>query len=184
MYVSVGSGSNVGDGMGKLSRAELPKWQAEHPLGAAWGNETDRADVLAFDPEGRNERIFATGIRNCVGMAIDPATGALWCSTNERDRSATICRPTTSPACATARFYGWPWYYIGANEDPRHNGERPDLKDKITVPDVLLQAHSASLRNDLLRGGRSFRPTIAATSSPPSTARGTAASAPATRSSA
>ena len=71
--------------MGKLSGAELQKWQTDQPLGAAWGNETERADVLAFDPLGKNKRIFATGIRNCVGMAIDPSNGTLWCSTNERD---------------------------------------------------------------------------------------------------
>ena len=72
MYVSVGSASNVGDGMGKLSAAELQKWQSDHPLGAAWGNETERADVLAFDPQGQNRRVYATGIRNCVGMAVEP----------------------------------------------------------------------------------------------------------------
>src|SRR4029077_7824680 len=71
--------------MKKLSAAELHAWQSTQPLGAAWGNETDRAAVLAFDPEGKNKRIFATGIRNCVGMAVAPASGELWCSTNERD---------------------------------------------------------------------------------------------------
>ena len=85
MYVSVGSASNVGDAMGKLSASELQAWQSTHPLGAAWGNETDRAAVLAFDPQGKNGHIFATGIRNCVGMAVAPGSGELWCSTNERD---------------------------------------------------------------------------------------------------
>jgi glucose/arabinose dehydrogenase len=145
MYVSVGSGSNVGDAMGRLSTAELQKWQSDRPLGAAWGNETDRADVLAFDPLGRNGRIFATGIRNCVGMAVDPSNGALWCSTNERDGLGNDLPPDYITRVREGAFYGWPWYYIGANEDPRHKGERPDLKDKITIPDVLIQAHSASL---------------------------------------
>jgi glucose/arabinose dehydrogenase len=145
MYVSVGSGSNVGDGMGKLSGAELQKWQTEQPLGAAWGNETERADVLAFDPLGKNKRIFATGIRNCVGMAIDPSNGAVWCSTNERDAIGDNLPPDYITRVRAGAFYGWPWYYIGANEDPRRKDERPDLKDKITIPDVLIQAHSASL---------------------------------------
>jgi glucose/arabinose dehydrogenase len=145
MYVSVGSGSNVGDGMGKLSAAELQKWQSDHPLGAAWGNETERADVLAFDPQGQNSRIYATGIRNCVGMAVQPSNGTVWCSTNERDGLGDNVPPDHITRVREGAFYGWPWYYIGANEDPRHRGERPDLKDKITVPDVLIQAHSASL---------------------------------------
>ena len=85
MYVSVGSGSNVAEDMGKLGGDELHNFVASHPLGATWGDEADRADVLAFDPDGKNERIFATGIRNCVGMAVAPATGTVWCSTNERD---------------------------------------------------------------------------------------------------
>lgn len=72
MYVSVGSGSNVGEGMEMLTGAALQDWQSAHPLGAAWGPETDRADVLTFDPQGKKIGIFATGIRNCVGMAIDP----------------------------------------------------------------------------------------------------------------
>jgi glucose/arabinose dehydrogenase len=145
MYVSVGSASNVGDQMGKLSATELQKWQSDHPLGAAWGNETDRADVLAFDPQGQNRRIYATGIRNCVGMAIEPTGGTIWCSTNERDGLGDNVPTDYIARVRDGGFYGWPWYYIGANEDPRHRGERPDLKDKITVPDVLIQAHSASL---------------------------------------
>jgi glucose/arabinose dehydrogenase len=145
MFVSVGSASNVGDRMGQLSATELQKWQSDHPLGAAWGNETDRADVLAFDPQGQNRRIYATGIRNCVGMAVEPASGTVWCSTNERDGLGDDVPTDYITRVRDGGFYGWPWYYIGANEDPRHRGERPDLKDKITVPDVLIQAHSASL---------------------------------------
>jgi glucose/arabinose dehydrogenase len=124
--------------------AELAKWNAEHPLGAAWGNETDRADVLEFTPEGKNGRVFATGIRNCVGLAVGH-NGDLWCSTNERDSLGDDVPSDYITRVREGAFYGWPWYYIGANEDPRHRGARPDLKDKIAVPDVLLQAHSASL---------------------------------------
>jgi len=152
MFVSVGSGSNVAEDMEKLSGAALQTWAARHPLGATWGPETDRADVLSFDPQGKRMGIFATGIRNCVGMAIDPTNGALWCSTNERDRIGDNLPPDYITRVREGAFYGWPWYYIGANEDPRHKGERPDLKDKITVPDVLIQAHSASLQMTLYEG--------------------------------
>ena len=149
MYVSVGSGSNVADGMDRRSGAELQSWASSHALGATWGNETGRADVLAFDPQGQNERVFASGIRNCVGMAVDmavgPANGTLWCSTNERDALGDNLPPDYITRVRDGAFYGWPWYYIGAHEDPRRKGERPDIADKITVPDVLLQAHSASL---------------------------------------
>ena len=145
MYVSVGSGSNIGTEMQRISPAEAAKWQADHPLGAAWGEETQRADVLAFDPQGKNSRIYATGIRNCVGMAVAPGTGTVWCSTNERDGLGDNVPPDYITRVREGAFYGWPWYYIGANEDPRHRGERPDLKDKVTIPDVLIEAHSASL---------------------------------------
>jgi glucose/arabinose dehydrogenase len=144
MFVSVGSASNAGERMGKLDPAELAAWTSQHPLGTSWGNETNRADVLVFDPDGRNRRIYATGIRNCVGLAVGP-NGNLWCSTNERDSIGDNVPPDYITRVREGAFYGWPWYYIGGNEDPRHKGERPDLKDKVTVPDVLLQAHSASL---------------------------------------
>jgi glucose/arabinose dehydrogenase len=145
MYVSVGSGSNDAEGIGKPGGGESQSFIAGHPLGAAWGSETDRAAVLAFDPDGKNRRVFATGIRNCVGMAVEPSSGGLWCSTNERDGLGDNVPPDYVTRVREGAFYGWPWYYIGANEDPRHRGERPDLKDRITIPDVLIQAHSASL---------------------------------------
>ena len=145
MYVSVGSGSNVAEDMDKLGGHELHYFIASHPLGATWGREAGRADVLTFDPDGKSERILATGIRNCVGMAIAPGTDTVWCSTNERDGLGDNVPPDYITRVRQGAFYRWPWYYIGANEDPRHKGERPDLKDKITIPDVLLQPHSASL---------------------------------------
>jgi glucose/arabinose dehydrogenase len=144
MFVSVGSGSNAGERMGKLDPEALSAWISQHPLGASWGNETDRADVLVFDPDGRDRRIYATGIRNCVGLAIGP-NGGLWCSTNERDSIGDNVPPDYITRVREGAFYGWPWYYIGGNEDPRHKAERPDLKDRVTAPDVLLEAHSASL---------------------------------------
>ena len=145
MYVSVGSGSNAAEDTRRLSATELQSWQSSHALGANWGSEARRADVLAFDAMGKNERIFATGLRNCVGMAVAPLSGALWCSTNERDGLGDNLPPDYITRVREGAFYGWPWYYTGANQDPEHKDERPDLKDKITIPDVLIQAHSASL---------------------------------------
>jgi len=145
MFVSVGSLSNAAEGFSKLDAAALARWQAERPLGAMWGPETNRADVLMFDPAGKDGGVFATGIRNCVTMAIAPGTGELWCSTNERDGLGDNLPPDYITRVREGAFYGWPWYYTGANQDPEHKDERPDLKDKITIPDVLIQAHSASL---------------------------------------
>jgi glucose/arabinose dehydrogenase len=144
MLISVGSSSNDGGGMGEPPGG-LEAWRTQRALGAAWGYELDRAAVLSFDPDGKNQKTFATGIRNCVGLAVQPENGAVWCSTNERDGLGDDLVPDYVTRVKENAFYGWPWYYIGANEDPRHAGERPDLKDKVTVPDVLLQAHSASL---------------------------------------
>jgi Glucose / Sorbosone dehydrogenase len=135
----------TGEAMGKRDAAAIARWEAEHGLGSAWGNETDRAAVLVFDPAGRNRRVFASGLRNCVGLAVHPLTGDLWCSTNERDDLGDDLVPDFITRVRDGAFYGWPWYYLGANEDPRHRGERLDLKDKITIPDVLIQAHSASM---------------------------------------
>jgi glucose/arabinose dehydrogenase len=146
MFVSVGSASNAAEGLGARYPEGLASFEAEHGVGASWGRETDRALVLAFDPDGRGRKTFATGIRNCVGLAVHPQTGDLWCSVNERDGLGDDLVPDYVTRVREGAFYGWPWFYIGANEDPGHRGERPDLKDKVTVPDVLIQAHSASLQ--------------------------------------
>ncbi|MEZ5787171.1 MAG: sorbosone dehydrogenase family protein [Xanthobacteraceae bacterium] len=148
MFVSVGSLSNVSQGGGKLGDLALRQWEAEHGTGATWGSEADRATVLVFDPSGKDQRHFANGVRNCVGMAIHPATDDLWCATNERDGIGDDLPPDYVTRVRDGAFYGWPWYYIGANEDPRHKGARPDLKDKVVIPDVLIQAHSAALGMD------------------------------------
>src|SRR5580704_15863154 len=144
MLVSVGSHSNDAEGMASAPGG-LPSWSDKQPLGAAWGSETDRADVLAFDPDGKRLGVFATGIRNCVGLAIHPTTGDAYCSTNERDGLGDNLVPDYVTRVREGAFYGWPWFYIGSKEDPRHAGQRPDLKGKVTAPDVLIQAHSASL---------------------------------------
>ncbi len=110
--------------------------------------------MLAFDPDGQNERIFATGIRNCVGLAVAPPDGTVWCSTNERDGLGDDTPPDYITRVREGAFYGWPWYYIGAHEDRRRKGERADLAGMITIPDVLLQAHSASLGMTFYDGGQ------------------------------
>jgi glucose/arabinose dehydrogenase len=125
MFVSVGSGSNVAEGD---------------------SDERDRADVLVFDSEGRDRRVFASGLRNCVGLAVHAVTGDLWCSTNERDGLGDDLVPDYITRVRRGGFYGWPWFYLGDHEDPRHAGERPELANTVTVPDVLLQSHSASLQ--------------------------------------
>jgi glucose/arabinose dehydrogenase len=146
MFVSVGSASNVGEGMGSREKGSLSDWEQQHGVGAAWGIETDRAAVLAFDPDGKNRRVFATGLRNCVGLAVHPSTGELWCSVNERDGLGDDLVPDYITRVPQGSLFGWPWYYLGPHEDPRRPGERPELASKITVPDVLIQAHSASMR--------------------------------------
>jgi glucose/arabinose dehydrogenase/cytochrome c2 len=146
MFISVGSGSNVAENMSKKDPQDIPAWEAEHGLGAAWDSETHRADILVTDPEGHEPlHAYATGIRNGVSMAVNPETGELWVSTNERDALGDDLVPDYITRVKEGGFYGWPWYYLGNHEDPRHAGERPDLAGKATVPDVLLQAHSASL---------------------------------------
>jgi glucose/arabinose dehydrogenase len=133
MLVSVGSASNVDD-------------VDTHP------NELHRADVLEFTPDGKFVKVYASGIRNCVGEAINPTTGQLWCSTNERDRLGDNLVPDYITSVKEDGFYGWPWYYIGGHQDPRHAGKHPELKDKVIVPDVLLQPHFASLEMAFYEG--------------------------------
>lgn len=123
LYVSVGSRSNVDDD----------------------DKEHRRANILAFDPDGKNERIFASGIRNPVGLATHPKTGQLWTSVNERDLLGDNLVPDYITHVEEGGFYGWPWFYLGPHVDPRHEGKHPELKNKVIVPDVLLQSHMASI---------------------------------------
>ena len=146
MFISVGSGSNVAEGLSIKSVAEIRSWEAEHGRGSAWGAETNRADILVTDPEGRQPlKTYATGVRNGVGLAVDPRTGDLWVSTNERDALGDNLVPDYITHLKEGSFYGWPWYYMGNHEDPRHAGERPDLAGVAIAPDVPVQSHSASL---------------------------------------
>jgi glucose/arabinose dehydrogenase len=125
MFVSVGSLTNVYEN--------------------ASDNEERRADILTYNPDGTGFKLYATGIRNAVGLAVHPRTGELWCSVNERDGLGDDLVPDYITRVKEGGFYGWPWYYIGPNQDPRHEGARPELRSKVIVPDVLLQSHSASL---------------------------------------
>jgi glucose/arabinose dehydrogenase len=146
MFITVGSGSNVAESMSRKSPEEIARWDARHGQGAGWDAETNRADILVTDPEGHEAlHTFATGIRNGVGIAVDPDTGELWTATNERDGLGDDLVPDYVTRVKAGGFYGWPWYYMGNHEDPRHAGERPDLAGKTITPDVLLQSHSAPL---------------------------------------
>ncbi|HEV2676556.1 MAG TPA: PQQ-dependent sugar dehydrogenase [Aliidongia sp.] len=145
MFVSIGSGSNDAEGLPVRGAEARAAWETTHGVGAAWGAEENKADVLVFTPEGGAPHPYATGLRNCVSLAFEPAHGVPWCVTNERDGLGDNLPPDYATAVRDGGFYGWPWFYIGDHEDPRHKGERPDLAGHLTVPDVLLQPHSAPL---------------------------------------
>jgi glucose/arabinose dehydrogenase len=127
MFVSVGSGSNADD-------------PDTHP------GEKNRADILSFNPDGSDLKVYAYGIRNSGGgLAVDPKTGDVWCSTNERDALGDNLVPDYITHVQEGGFYGWPWWYMGGHQDPRLMGTHPELKDKVITPDVVLQPHNASL---------------------------------------
>jgi glucose/arabinose dehydrogenase len=133
LFVGVGSASNLDD-------------PDTHP------SETHRADILEYTPEGKFVRVYASGIRNPSGIAVDPATGQLWCSVNERDGLGDNLVPDYISHVEENGFYGWPWYYLGGHQDPRLAGKHPELRGKVIVPDVLLQSHSASLQLTFYEG--------------------------------
>jgi glucose/arabinose dehydrogenase len=156
LYFSVGSGGNVALDMFPEPHVvmtpepriinNMAEWLKVRPAGAAWDTEELRADVLSFDPNGKDMKIFATGLRNCSGMTIQPITAQLWCSVNERDELGDNMPFEYATHVVEGGFYGWPWYYNGAHEDSRPASKRPDLKDKVIVGDVFMQAHSAPLQ--------------------------------------
>src|SRR5688572_15876887 len=122
MFVSIGSASNV-------SVEADPR----------------RAAISVYDPNGKNHRIFASGLRNPIGLAWNPKTGELWTAVNERDGLGDDLVPDYATSVKEGGFYGWPYSYIGQNEDPRRKGENPELVKKAILPDVLLTSHSAAL---------------------------------------
>jgi glucose/arabinose dehydrogenase len=108
-------------------------------------SEARRARIFEYTPDGKNERVYAYGIRNPVGLAVHPETGQLWASVNERDELGDHLVPDYVTHVIDGGFYGWPWFYLGDHPDPAHVGAHPELKGKVIVPDVLVQSHSASL---------------------------------------
>jgi glucose/arabinose dehydrogenase len=126
MYVSVGSKSNIDD-------PDTHK------------TEFHRANILEFNPDGSGARVFASGIRNPVGLAFEPKTSRLWTATNERDMLGDDLVPDYTTHVEDNGFYGWPWYYMGKNHDPRLPDSHPDWRAKMLTPDVLIQPHSAPL---------------------------------------
>jgi glucose/arabinose dehydrogenase len=146
LFISVGSATNDAESVDKGTPDSIKAAEAERGLGASWGDEAWRADVLMTSPDGKSGlKSYANGIRNCVGLAVQPDSDQLWCATNERDALGDNLPPDYATSVKPGGFYGWPWFYIGDHQDPRHKGERADLASKITVPDVLIQPHSAPL---------------------------------------
>lgn len=125
IYITVGSGSNV----------------AEHGI----ANEFRRANILEINPDGTGERVYASGLRNPVGMDWAPDNNVLWTAVNERDELGDELVPDYITSVKDGGFYGWPYAYFGKNEDPRRKGENPELVNKTLVPDVAVGSHTASL---------------------------------------
>lgn len=137
IYISVGSGSNVGEnGM-------------EH--------EVRRAAILEINPDGSGERLFASGLRNPVGMDWEPQSGALWTAVNERDELGDALVPDYVTVVNDGGFYGWPYAYWGTTPDPNWEGKHHDLVAKSITPDYALGAHTASLGLAFSRH-KSFKP--------------------------
>ncbi|TFF37975.1 PQQ-dependent sugar dehydrogenase [Mucilaginibacter psychrotolerans] len=125
IFVSVGSGTNI----------------AEHGM----ENERRRANILLINPDGSGETIYGAGLRNPVGMALQPGTGTLYTVVNERDELGDELVPDYLSSVKQGGFYGWPWAYFGQHEDPRPEVKRPDMVKKTLTPDFALGAHTASL---------------------------------------
>jgi glucose/arabinose dehydrogenase len=137
VFIGIGSDSNIDD-------------PDTHP------NEKGRAQIWVMNADGSGARMYAYGIRNAGGgLAVNPTTGQLWCSVNERDELGNNLVPDYITHVEAGGFYGWPYYYLGGNPDPRLMGAHPELKSKAIVPDVLLQAHNASLEM-LFYEGKTF----------------------------
>ncbi|SRX54882.1 sorbosone dehydrogenase family protein [Aequorivita sp. CIP111184] len=125
IYISVGSASNV----------------AEHGM----DEEVRRANILVVDLNGQNEKVYASGLRNPVGMDWNPINGELWTAVNERDKLGDNLVPDYVTSVREGGFYGWPYSYYGQLKDPRMEGKGTDLVAKAIVPDVSVGPHTASL---------------------------------------
>ncbi len=109
-------------------------------------SDSRRAAITICDPDGKNARLYATGLRNPVGLALEPTTGQLWTSVNERDGLGDDLPPDYFTSVKDGGFYGWPYSYIGDNVDPRVKPQKPELVAKAIIPDVLLGSHHAPLQ--------------------------------------
>jgi glucose/arabinose dehydrogenase len=134
LYVTVGSGTDVGE------------QGIEH--------ERLRADILEMNPDGSGMRVFASGMRNPVGLAWEPVSGKLWTAVNERNNLGDNLVPDYITSVQEGGFYGWPYSYFGPHKDPRVTAQRPDLVAKAIVPDMALGAHTASLGLAFCEGER------------------------------
>jgi glucose/arabinose dehydrogenase len=134
LYIAIGSNSNVGE--------------------RGLDQEAGRAAIWELDLATRQHRIFASGLRNPVGMAWEPETGALWTTVNERDELGNDLVPDYLTSVREGGFYGWPYSYFGQHLDPRVQPQRPDLVAQALVPDYALGAHTASLGLAAAQGNR------------------------------
>lgn len=134
LYVGVGSNSNVGEN--------------------GLDNETGRAAIWEIDPQSGRQRIFASGLRNPVGMAWEPVSGELWVAVNERDEIGSDLVPDYMTAVEDGAFYGWPYSYFGQNLDPRLQPQQPQLVKTARSPDYALGPHTASLGLSNAAGSR------------------------------
>ena len=134
IYVTVGSGSNVGEN--------------------GMENEIRRANILEVNPDGTGEKIYASGLRNPVGIDWAPGTNMLWTAVNERDGLGDDLVPDYITSVKEGAFYGWPYSYYGQNEDPRLKGKNPDLVKKAIAPDVPVGSHTASLGLAFYKGNK------------------------------
>lgn len=125
IYITVGSGSNA----------------AENGM----ENEIRRAGILEVNPDGSGEQIYASGLRNPVGVAWAPGTNVLWTAVNERDGLGDDLVPDYITSVKRGGFYGWPYSYFGQHEDPRLKGQHPELVKSAIVPDFAVGSHTASL---------------------------------------
>ena len=145
LFVSIGSASNLGASMPEKKPEDIRAHEKSQGRGAPWGEEENRGVVRVFELQEKKLRNYATGLRNCSGLAMQPGTDNLWCVVNERDHLGPFLVPDFMARVNDGDFFGWPWYYLGANEDPALKGKRPDLKAHVRVPEVLFQAHSSAL---------------------------------------
>lgn len=145
IFLAVASGTNVAGGMPDKTAEEIKTHEKAHGVGAAWGEELDRGVVRVFDPAGKSIRNYATGLRNCSGLAIQAKENQLWCVVIERDHLGPNLVPDMMVRVRDGDFHGWPWFYLNGQEDPAWKGKRPDLQPHVRAPDFMLTPHSSPI---------------------------------------